>query len=234
MVEVGTARNGADVGVSLCAIASTLPLTAYIFHTLPVYGLLASLIAIPLAYPILLLALLFFMLPMVQGPLAAALGWLLQALFDGLQWVASLPGASCLVYPTLETTIMAYAVLVLLYACMVAYSRWKAIGMMMLLTGCFIIEISARRSHQLTPQIVFYQNYHAPALHLIVSKERSYLWSTAIERADSTLGYVKRTFWRREQLSAPCLLRGDTMTENLIYPFYLWYNTRQKVIRRNG
>lgn len=209
------------VGVSLCAIASTLPLTAYIFHTLPVYGLLASLIAIPLAYPILLCALLFFLLPMAQSTIAIAIGWLLQALFDGLQWVASLPGASCLVYPTLLTTILAYAFLVLLYSTLVAYSRWKGVGIILLVTGCSIIEISARRSHQLTPQIVFYQNYHAPALHLIVSKERSYLWSTAIERADSTLGYVKRTFWRREQLAAPCLLRGDTMTENLIYADYV-------------
>lgn len=78
--------------VSLAAQLATLPLVLYYFHTLPLWGLPLSFLVIPLAYLILLAAVLFFVLVPLRSVLAVVLKALLTALIGAVGGFADLPG----------------------------------------------------------------------------------------------------------------------------------------------
>lgn len=203
--------------VSLCATAATLPLVAFTFHRIPIYGLLASLIVVPLAYPLLFLAFMFLLLPFARPVLAIALTAILHGMFDVLEWISSLPAASIAYYPTALGVILTYLALLATYSCMARKSPGKYAITLLLFISVVAIETHTHHTHRLHPQILFYQNFSAPALHCIESPEESYLWSTRPERADSTLDYAKRTFWTQEGIKPPRLLTAsDTTTSTLI------------------
>lgn len=203
--------------VSLCAITATAPLVAYTFHTLPLYGLPASLVAIPLAYPLLFFALLFFVLPFAQAWIAPVLGSLLQVLFAALEWLAGLPAACLTVYPTLAGTLLWYACILASYAFISRRRTWTGICAVLLPAVIAAIEVYDGRSHRLEPQLIFYQCYNGAALHAVEKADESYLWSTRPEQVDTALAYVKKTFWQREGLASPTPLRHDTATRTLAY-----------------
>lgn len=77
--------------VSLAAQVATLPLVVYYFHTVPLSGLWLSFVLIPLAYVLIGLALLFFVLPPLRPWLAIALRGSLVLLTSVVAWTASLP-----------------------------------------------------------------------------------------------------------------------------------------------
>lgn len=85
------------VAVSLSAQLLIFPLVAYHFGRFSCYFLLSNFIAIPCAtvllYGIVLLVPVSF-LPLLGGWLATALAFVARMMNAGLQWVASLPGAS--------------------------------------------------------------------------------------------------------------------------------------------
>lgn len=202
--------------VSLCAQVGTAPVVAYYFHTFPVYGLLANLVAVPLSYALLLLGVIFLFLPAGQGLLAVPVNAALQLLDSSLSALARLPGAVVTFYPTLAFVLGFY-----LFLCL--FVKWRlsrrpafcyAAGLLLLSAGVF--EAYAHRPDRLPRQLVCYNLYGASAVHAISAADRSYLWTSAA-RADSALAYVKRTFWREEGLSAPVALRRPLSRQDVDY-----------------
>ncbi len=91
------------VGVSittLVATGATTPLAAFHFQTIPTYGVLANLVAVPLTsflvMPAGILGLLLMPLGL-DGPVFQLMGWGVQGVLLAAHVVASLPGASILV-----------------------------------------------------------------------------------------------------------------------------------------
>ncbi len=78
--------------VSLAAQLATLPLVLYYFHTIPLWGLPLTFVVIPLAYLILLAAVLFFVLVPLRSVMSVVLKSLLTALIGSVGWFADLPG----------------------------------------------------------------------------------------------------------------------------------------------
>lgn len=194
------------LAVSLCAQVGTAPLVAYYFHTFPVYGLLANLVAVPLSYALLLFGVFFQLLPAGQNLLAVPVSGALQLMDASLSTLSRMPGAVVTFYPTLGFVAGFY-----LFLCL--FVNWRvsrrsvfcyAAGFVMLSAGVY--EAYAHRSDRLPRQLVFYNLYGASAVHAISSAESSYLWTSAA-RADSALAYVERTFWREEGLAPPVQLR---------------------------
>lgn len=77
--------------VSVAAQVATLPLVVYYFHTVPLSGLWLSFVLIPLAYVLIGLALLFFVLPPLRPWVAVVLRGSLVLLTSIVSWTASLP-----------------------------------------------------------------------------------------------------------------------------------------------
>lgn len=83
--------------VSFTAQIGVAPLVAYYFGRFSTYFLLANFLVVPCAYAILCGALLFFLsmpFPVVQGACAKFIQFFAVAQSRGLEWIASLPGAS--------------------------------------------------------------------------------------------------------------------------------------------
>lgn len=98
--------------VSLVAQVGTAPLVAFHFGRLPLHFLLSSLLVIPMAYAILLLALLLVLLPWFRPWLLASLGWLAHTMNAGIGHIASWPYA-CIegLRPQALTVVLLYALL---------------------------------------------------------------------------------------------------------------------------
>lgn len=119
------------VTVSLSAQLSTLPLILYYFHHLAPYALLANVVVIPCANVLLVGALCFFVLPVpvLRDWVAEGLGTVLNWMTRGLEWVATLPGASCQVEVTTLTLLLSPFVVFFFYralCCQRRRERWRA------------------------------------------------------------------------------------------------------------
>lgn len=193
-------------GLSLAAQLGTLPIVACVFHTVSVYGLAANLVAVPLSYPLLLGSLAFLAVPFLQTPLAFMLDVLLRAMHAVLEWLATLPGCTISCRPTPLTAVLCYVLFALLLSCLRQRNRLRtvlALGVAGLIAGN---ELYARRPGRHAGELIFYNLRKAPAVHCLLSEERSYLWTpdTADVRAD--IDYLRRSFWQAEGISPPHLL----------------------------
>lgn len=193
------------LAVSLCTQAMTVPLVAYYFHNVPLYGLVANAVVVPLAYPLLLLSLLFFLIPPLQPLLAAGLGVCLRLMQDFLGLIATWPHAALTWFPEPATLWLYYAALLLLYACL---SRHRA-RLLRPACVCAVLGIVVEGFsivNPLPPQIVIYDVPHTAVLHVITSRDVSYLFSPDRPLNAEALADVRRTFWRHRRLREPQLL----------------------------
>ena len=201
--------------VGMSAMLFTLPLVAYYFNVVPIYGLLGSIIVVCLAYPLLFLGLLFFILPFGKSLLAAVLNALLGCMMSVLDWLSELPFASFRCYPSLLTVVLVYLLILTVYSYLAQDRTWKLVLSSVLLACIIGIEVYESRREEIHPEIVVYQNFSMPIVHCIESPSESYLWTTRPERLDSTMSFVRRTFWKKADLQEPYVLQGDTATRAL-------------------
>lgn len=197
------------LSVSVVAQIATAPLVAFYFNQLPTYGLVANLLAVPLAYGILFLAFFFLALPFLQSVIAVPLGWLLSLMDGSLSWVASLPFSSFRLYPSAFAVVASYLLIVLLTA--YALSRRPLpiyLSALTLAIGAGT-EFYLDRRNEARNMIVFYDLRSATAIHFISSPAKSYLWLPDTARAHSSLAYVGRTFWQKRDISSPVTLSAD-------------------------
>ncbi len=180
------------VSISLCCQLVTAPLVAYHFHSFPVYGLLANLIAVPAAYILLILAVVFFLLPFLQDCVALIADWLLCTLDNVLSCINALPYSNIEVYPTSGTTILLYVLIVSALLFLYTLKRRYLLAALTALTVGVGLEKYADRPSRIPPQIIFYNLYGAAAVHFISSAAVSYVWQPRPVRLD----FVRRTFWQ--------------------------------------
>lgn len=82
--------------VSVVAQLATFPLVAYYFHTIPLYGVVSNFVAVPVAYLLLMLGLVFYVVPFLQPLMAPVLHFLLSLMNTFLGWMAEVPGGVCI------------------------------------------------------------------------------------------------------------------------------------------
>lgn len=192
--------------VSFAAQVGTAPLVAYYFHTVSFVGLLTNLLVIPMAYVLLVLALLFFLLPFGKSVVASCLGTCISLLDGFLAFCAQLPGASCDFHPTGLDVMLCYAVI----GAIVFFMRFRAAAMLyaasaLIVVWCGVNEWESR-SEKLTPRVVVYHHPSVPMVHAIHSSSRSYLWTTDTLRVKRYMSGLERTYWREHHMSPPRLM----------------------------
>lgn len=201
--------------VSLCAWLGTAPLVAYYFHVLPFYFIPANLVAVPVVYALLLLAVLFFACPFLQGVTGPLMGILLYWAQKIFALVASFPGAVLECRPSGWDTLTAYLFLISVIAfLLVRRVRWIYVAAGVLLCGgswslyCQAITRSSER-------LVFYRLSSVMAIHYIPPAGRSTLWlSCDSVRAYKALSSIRNTFWVAENIGNPRLVRQSQPWRN--------------------
>lgn len=192
--------------VSLCAQVMTLPLVAYYFHIVPLYGLVASYIAIPLAYPLLFFSVLFFLISPLQPLIAVILRFCLDFLYGGLGAISGWPHASLSWYPSIITVGLFYVGILLLYIYLSQRRARMLYAITAVTAACSIIELTSYATHRVPQELIVYNLRGTTAVHVIESRKKSYIWTLQPEKTDSALSYLKNTFWKREKIAEPQLI----------------------------
>lgn len=199
--------------VSLAAQICTAPIVMYVFHSLPIYASLLSLVLIPLTSVLVYGALLLSILQSLWSSLSDFAAQMLNLFVDVqtsvMRWGASLPYANIEgVYITLLHVLLAYLLIILW-----AQDKGRILrvrnGLTCLLLGMMIVcSAVVNRLDRVDDDVVFYNNRNCPAVHVIFSPESSYLLC-ANPDSITHLAYIEQTYWRRRLKSQPLLLPND-------------------------
>lgn len=121
---------------TLVAGLATAPFAAFHFNRVALYGLIANLVAVPLAalwiMPWALAA--FLLMPLgLGGPALDAMGWGIEAVIAVARWISALPGAVALV-PAAPTAALVTVALGGLWLCLWR-RRWRYLGTVPIAAG---------------------------------------------------------------------------------------------------
>lgn len=189
--------------VSIVAQLGTGPLVAYYFHTIPLVGLLGNLLAIPLAYVILGLALVFFLIPGFQGLTATLLGWCIQFLTGAVGWMAAWPYSHIKAYPHWAEVMVCYVLLLAL----LVYLIHRPPRVLYVIAGCLVVWAGIagwqESEHRRQPRLMVYDSYAAPMVHLLRGKGAGRLFTTDSAKVASQVRFLDEGYWQPYGIQRP-------------------------------
>lgn len=192
--------------ISFVAQVGTMPFVWYYFGVFPVYFLITNLFVVPLAFVVMSLVVVIWLLlpfPLLQQGIAWALSVVLELMNFGVKSVAMLPGAS-LALPALN---------VIEAVCVAVVSIWLSIALLrrnrrgiILSSSCVLLFalllLFRSDAENERGYMMIYNNRKNPLLHLVYEGGENYLVST-VPQLDAEYEYVSKPFIQREGLSAP-------------------------------
>lgn len=199
--------------LSFSAQLFTLPLVAYCFGLFSPFSAWLSLIVSPLT------ALLLFAMPLLlvaswgctsaASLLAVGVGWIVRLQNGVLSRVAAMP------FVSVEVD-MPFLTMMLVYVCLVVWLSHRyfrhVTWLKTLLCLCLLLSVVSvveNRRREISPCLVFYNNPSCPAVHVIGSPRRSYLFPLNADGTDEKMAYIKETFWRKRLAMPPVTVVGD-------------------------
>ena len=189
--------------VSIVAQIGTGPLVAYYFHTIPLVGLLGNLLAIPLAYVILGLALVFFLIPGFQGLTATLLGWCIRFLTGAVGWMAAWPYSHIKAYPHWAEVMVCYVLLLAL----LVYLIHRPPRVLYVIAGCLVVWAGIagwqESEHRRQPRLMVYDSYAAPMVHLLHGKGAGRLLTTDLAKVASQVQFLDEGYWQPYGIQRP-------------------------------
>ncbi len=195
------------VQMSISAQWGTLPLVVYYFHQLTPYALVANFVAVPLAYVLLVGALLFFALPIpgLRLLLAKGLQVAISILIGFLGAMSSWPFATVKVYPPLSVLLAIWVLPVAAYAFFVRrrrrVRRWWMVAFFLVLAAVVAEYVVTYALAQRRAMIAVYKLPRTTVIHFVDGRERAFLVSSV--SADSTqaaLAYLQNNFFAPQHL----------------------------------
>lgn len=189
--------------VSIVAQIGTGPLVAYYFHTIPLVGLLGNLLAIPLAYVILGLALVFFLIPGFQGLTATLLGWCIRFLTGAVGWMSAWPYSHIKAYPHWAEVMVCYVLLLAL----LVYLIHRPPRVLYVIAGCLVLWAGIagwqESEHRRQPRLMVYDSYAAPMVHLLHGKGAGRLFTTDSAKVASQVRFLDEGYWQPYGIQRP-------------------------------
>ena len=189
--------------VSIVAQIGTGPLVAYYFHTIPLVGLLGNLLAIPLAYVILGLALVFFLIPGFQGLTATLLGWCIRCLTGAVGWMSAWPYSHIKAYPHWAEVMVCYVLLLAL----LVYLIHRPPRVLYVIAGCLVLWAGIagwqESEHRRQPRLMVYDSYAAPMVHLLYGKGEGRLLTTDSAKVASQVRFLDEGYWQPYGIQRP-------------------------------
>lgn len=199
-------RYVADILIlSFVAQVGTLPLVWYHFGVFPLYFLLTNIMVVPLAFIVMLLAVLLWVLSPINF-LSQYVAWFLEVVVNFMNnvvgWVSSLPAAS-VALPSLGT-----AELVLFFAFFLAIiislvkRKWRE-GAFCFVIALFAVVVYwvAGDEKAVDRYLLIYNNRKNPLVHIVEGKD-NYLLST-VPQMDAEYEYSSAPYVKRERLHEP-------------------------------
>ena len=192
--------------LSIAAQVGTLPFVWYHFGELPAYSLLTNILVVPMAFVVLLLALLMLATsfsPLLQQAVAKVLAFVVDAMNGIVGFVAELPGAS-LALPSIGLFGVVCVIVLLASLCYSLVNRkWWLAG---LVAGCSLLLCMVNLPSSGTVAdhsgIIVYNNNKNPLLHIVGDGGENWLVST-VPQLDAEYEYASSPYIKREGLGKP-------------------------------
>lgn len=197
--------------LSFAAQVGTLPFIWYYFGVFPLYFLLTNLFVVPLAFAVVALAILVWVLaflPAVQSSVAWVLSCVIEIMNGGVVFVASLPGGSfALPSATLPVAFCVASLLILLAVALVRCKWWLLAFVSLSATVLSFFYYLEHGEDPPEDYIVIYNNRKNPLVHLVMKDKTNLLVST-VPCADAEYEYSSVPFVKRERLPEPLWMWG--------------------------
>lgn len=198
--------------LSIAAQIGTLPFVWHYFGVFPLYFLLTNFIVVPLAFVLMTLAVLLWVLfwaPMAQYPIVLLLDVVIGLMNGAVGAVSSMPGASL----SLPSIGVAGACFVALLLFMLSYSliTWKKWLLLLSIccAACLAAFVLMQPKETIEDEcIVVYNNNRNPLLHVVTREHGNYLVST-VPQLDAEYEYASLPFVKREKLPSPLWVDGN-------------------------
>lgn len=202
--------------LSASAQLATAPFVLYYFHVYSPIALVSNFFVIPLTTMALLLSVLFFVLPFLQGIVAPVLSWTLATLLNGLQAFAAIPGVCWHLYPSLPTILFATCSVAFLLCFFALRDHRKLLWSAVALSVCCASVLIDNRPNRVKPHIEVYQTGRVTNIHFVTSARRSYLLSSVSkDSATHSLRYVRDTYWAKNKWADPHYLPYQWQNEEI-------------------
>lgn len=192
--------------LSVAAQVGTLPFVWYYFGVFPLYFMLTNLFVVPLAFVVMLLAVIFWIasvLSFLQYPVAWLLGKALFAVNWCVEFVAGLPGASYNLPPLglFGAVCLTVLLVLLLWTMLKRHFRTMAVvsGCALLLALFYLFSGDEKVAGD---YLLVYNNGKNPVVHAVCSDGSGYIAST-IPQIDAEYEYVTAPYINREGLKQP-------------------------------
>ncbi len=200
-----------SVAVSLAAQVGVTPFVWYYFGTFPLYFLFANLLLVPLATLLVMLVVLLWtvsFLPFAQAPVAWLLQWLLSFMNGVVEFVAALPGASCVLPPAGVAGAVCMALLLWCFFGALVQRRYRVavfaavVSVAVALLNFFLPSGEARNDSMLV-----FNNKKSAAVLAVTAGGEGYCFSS-VPQFDADIDRVVEPFVKRERLRQPLWLEN--------------------------
>lgn len=198
--------------LSVVAQVGTLPFVWYYFGVFPLYFLLTNMVVVPLAFLLMSLSVIVWMLsflPLLQWPFVVLLKFVVGFMNGCVTLIASLPGASLSLPPVgVAGACSAAFLLALLSYAMVNRRRWLMLFSLCCMISSLVVLFMGQEKSREGAYFVIYNNKKNPLLHLAASGGSNYLVST-VPQLDAEYEYSSSPYIKREKLSEPLWVNGE-------------------------
>lgn len=198
--------------LSFAAQLGTLPFVWYYFGVFPIYFLLTNIFVVPMAFVVMLLAVVVWLLsfaPVVQEPVLWLLGYIAEVMNAVVSALSELPGASYqLPHTDVGVAVALGAILILvMVAANVGKKRLLIFAILTLVMFVAVFNCFPADNEE-SSYLLIYNNRKNPLVHAVAECGANYLVSTVPE-ADAEYEYVSSPYMKREGLPAPFWASGS-------------------------
>ena len=195
------------MSVSIAAQIITAPIVLYYFSRFSTHFLLTNIIVVPLVSVIMYLAVFTLCLGFVS-PLQTMLAFLLKESIKFLNgtivFVEHLPYSSIdRIFLSPTDVVIFYLILLFASVYFIAQKRWALFCLLPCILALFLFHTEEKYRQQNICSIVFYNARNCPTIHLIESRESSYLFSAEKDSVTEKLRYATQRYWDRNLLNTP-------------------------------
>lgn len=215
----GKAYNyAADLlSVSFVAQLGTLPIIWCCFGTFPLYFLIANIVVVPAAFLIMCTAVLLWLtskVAFVGSGVAYLLGALTELMNSLLKFIEALPCAK-IALPYIDAVAAWGIALSLAFAVAIILTKRRSTIYLffasLFATAAWMVHL---HSYDHRDYIQFYNTSQCAALHLVASRDTSYILS--FDERDDDFDYVLAPALRRARMDEPLWVVGDYEDENVV------------------
>ena len=206
--------------LSFVAQIGTLPFVWYHFGVLPLYSLLTNIFVVPLAFVIILLAVVLlavsFFAPLAQ-PVAVLLQYITEFMNAGISFISSLPGASQALPPIGVAGAVCVALLIAGFSLALMNRRW---WQALFIVGCSVVlcvvGVAVGGSEEIPDGVIVYNNNRNPLLHIVDGDGENCLLST-VPQHDAEYEYSSSPYIKRGKLPEPLWVDCDYECGTFVY-----------------